>query len=416
MFELLASVPADTSGAQSAFNSLVKFLTTSPTALQVLWFMLIAVLWTGYLVLEGFDFGVGMLLPILGKSNKERRAMISSIGPWWDGNEVWLLTAGGATFAAFPEWYATLFSAAYLPLFLILVGLIIRAVAFEYRSKVNSARWHRNWDLCIIIGSWLPSILWGVAFGDLVGGVPAFVDPTQVGGSKIGYAGNFWDLLVNSGTKGYALWFGLTTCLLFLAAGAVFTALKTDGDLRARAEKLAPKLEIAATVATAICAVWLQLAFSKKGWTWIIIAIAAICLLVGCYMSIKKHFGWTFTLNAVAVAGAVALLFGGLYPNVIRASKVVMRGDALTSLGIANGQDITSTVVKAGITGLPIHAASSSPETLKIMTVVACCLVPIVLLYQIWSFWVFHHRIAADRIPDDEDQIKDHTLMGSQSK
>ena len=153
--------------------SILTRLTDNPAFFEILWFGLIALLWTGYLVLEGFDFGVGMLLPILGKKNKERRAMLTTIGPVWDGNEVWLLTAGGATFAAFPEWYATLFAAAYLPLFLILLALIVRAVAFEYRGKIDSVRWRSGWDWCIIIGSFAPAILWGVAFGDLVGGVPA---------------------------------------------------------------------------------------------------------------------------------------------------------------------------------------------------------------------------------------------------
>jgi cytochrome d ubiquinol oxidase subunit II len=190
--------------------------------LTTVWFALIAILWAGYFLLEGFDFGVGVLLPVLGRDDVSRRLMINTIGPVWDGNEVWLLVAGGATFAAFPEWYATLFSGFYLPLLLILVALILRGVAFEYRGKKDDARWRSRWDACIIGGSLVPALLWGVAFGNIVRGVKLDANHEYVGG--------FFDLL-----NPYALLGGLTTLTLFTLHGAVFLALKTDGDLRLRA-------------------------------------------------------------------------------------------------------------------------------------------------------------------------------------
>jgi cytochrome d ubiquinol oxidase subunit II len=193
------------------------------------WFLLIAVLWCGYFVLEGFDFGVGVLLPVLSKDDTDRRVMINTIGPVWDGNEVWLLVAGGATFAAFPEWYATLFSGFYLPLLVILVALIVRGVAFEFRGKVDSDRWRTNWDRCIFYGSLVPALLWGVAFGNIVRGVPLDADHE--------YTGNFFTLL-----NPYALLGGLVTLTLFTLHGAVFLALKSSGDIRARAAALAGRL------------------------------------------------------------------------------------------------------------------------------------------------------------------------------
>ncbi|MDR1799426.1 MAG: cytochrome d ubiquinol oxidase subunit II [Bifidobacteriaceae bacterium] len=320
--------PATTEGTANAVVNLLHFLTTDPTGLQILWFGLIAVLWTGYLVLEGFDFGVGMLLPILGKKDSERRAMLSTIGPLWDGNEVWVLTAGGASFAAFPAWYATLFSAAYLPLFLILLGLIARAVAFEYRGKINKASWRKLWDFCIIVGSWIPAVLWGVAFSDLVAGVPAAVDATQVGPSKILYAGDFWDLVIAH--NGFALLGGLTTASLFLATGGIFLALKTEGDLRRRAESLAPKLAIVATVLAAVWAVWLAFKFGNNPTIqWITVIVAAVALIGVVLLTLAKKFGLAFGSITVALAAAVATIFVALFPNVINASSVTVKGDAI---------------------------------------------------------------------------------------
>ena len=321
--------PLDTGTAGGALIRLLHQLTASPTTLQLLWFGLIAVLWIGYLVLEGFDFGVGMLLPILGKNDKERRAMLSSIGPFWDGNEVWLLTAGGATFAAFPEWYATLFSAAYIPLFIILLGLIVRAVAFEYRGKIDKDSWRKLWDTCIIVGSLIPSILWGAAFSILVAGVPAAVNPAQIGPSKVLFDGGFWDLIFAG--NGFALVGGVCLTLLFLTHGAIFTSLKTEGDLRERAERLSPKLAIAATVVAAIWAVWLTVQFSNNPvFTWITVAVAAIALVLVVLTTLAKKFGLSFTFMTVALLAAVVTIFGALFPNVINGSKVTVRGDLLT--------------------------------------------------------------------------------------
>src|SRR6187402_2470876 len=209
--------------------------------LAVVWFVLLAVLWTGYLVLEGFDFGVGMLIPFVGKQDKERRVALNTIGPVWDGNEVWLLTAGGATFAAFPEWYATMFSGFYIPLLIILVALIVRAVAIEYRGKIDTDVWRRRWDWVIIASAWVPSILWGVAFANLVRGVNLDADHQ--------YSGTFWDLL-----NPFALLGGVVTLVLFASHGAIFLALKTDGIVRDRAEKLAKQFGLYAIIAAGIWA------------------------------------------------------------------------------------------------------------------------------------------------------------------
>src|SRR5207342_3688796 len=213
--------------------------------LTTVWFCLIAVLWIGYFVLEGFDFGVGMLLPVLARDDTERRVLINTIGPVWDGNEVWLLVAGGATFAAFPEWYATLFSGFYLPLLLILLALIVRGVAFEYRAKGHGEQWKDRWDLAIIIGSFLPSLLWGVAFANILRGVPIDAHKEYVGG--------FFNLL-----NPYALVGGLTTLLLFLTHGAIYISLKTDGPIRERARDLARRVGIGAATVAVIFLVWTQ--------------------------------------------------------------------------------------------------------------------------------------------------------------
>src|SRR3954464_4168138 len=200
-----------------------------PTTLQVVWFGLISILWLGYFVLEGFDFGVGMLLRLVGRGRAGKHAVIHTIGPVWDGNEVWLLVAGGATFAAFPEWYATLFSGFYLPLLLILLALIARGVAFEYRAKGHGEEWKGRWDATIVIGSFIPSLLWGVAFANILRGVPIDADKEYVGG--------FFNLL-----NPYALLGGATTLLLFVTHGAIYISLKTDGDIRVRARALAVKV------------------------------------------------------------------------------------------------------------------------------------------------------------------------------
>ncbi|MDR0627220.1 MAG: cytochrome d ubiquinol oxidase subunit II, partial [Bifidobacteriaceae bacterium] len=387
-------VTEDTAGG---LVGLLHHLAQTPTAMQTLWFVLIAVLWTGYLVLEGFDFGVGMLLPFIGKKDSERRAMLSTIGPLWDGNEVWVLTAGGAMFAAFPEWYATLFSAAYLPLFLILVGLIIRAVAFEYRGKINGDGWRRLWDWCIVLGSWIPAILWGVAFANLVSGVKAAVDPAQLGSTKILYDGTFFDLVFAH--KGFLLLGGLTTAALFLAHGAIFLSLKTDGVVRQRSESLAPKLSIAATLIAAVWVVWLGFAYNGQNHptilVWIGIVVAAVALIGVVGTTWIKKFGYAFASMTVALLAAVVTIFAALFPNVINGSRVTIEGEAIAdpivgavvlgvddSDGLADLEDgvnledvVNVTFDRVAADGLPNtpspESANAEPDTQAILDAVA---------------------------------------------
>ncbi len=330
--------------------------------LAIIWFILIAVLWTGYFVLEGFDFGVAMLMEKVGKGDRGRRVALNTIGPVWDGNEVWLLTAGGATFAAFPEWYATLFSGFYLPLLVILVALIVRAVAIEYRGKIDDDAWRRRWDWVIMGSAWVPAILWGVAFANIVRGVP--IDETFT------YTGGFFNLL-----NGYALLGGATTLALFLSHGAIFLSLKTDGIVRERAEVLARRLAPIALVTAAAFALWTQLAYSGVWWTWIAVAVAAAGLAVAVSAGRAGRFGYAFTGNAVAIAFAVVLMFGSLYPDVMPSST-----NPEFSLTIQN--------------------ASSTDYTLTVMTWVAGILTPVVLLYQGWTYWVFRQRLSTESIPD----------------
>lgn len=330
----------------------------------LVWFILLAVLWTGYLVLEGFDFGVGMLIPWVGKNDKERRVALNTIGPVWDGNEVWLLTAGGATFAAFPEWYATMFSGFYMPLLLILVALIVRAVAIEYRGKINTDTWRRRWDWVLIGSAWVPSILWGVAFANLVRGVKLNENHQYIGG--------FWDLL-----NPFALLGGAVTLILFLSHGAIFLALKTAGTVHDRAVTLAKWFSAAAIVVAAAWALWAQIAYSNSTWTWGALAVAAVGLVAAWFFVGKGRLGFAFTASAVAIAAAVVLIFGSMFPDVMPAIN-----DSANSLNIRN--------------------ASSTDYTLKVMTWVAVALTPIVLMYQAWSYWVFRKRLSADHIPESQ--------------
>ncbi|MGE3287117.1 MAG: cytochrome d ubiquinol oxidase subunit II [Pseudonocardia sp.] len=325
-----------------------------------LWFVLIAVLWTGYLVLEGFDFGVGMLLPFVGHTDNDRRVAINTIGPVWDGNEVWLLVAGGATFAAFPEWYASLFSGFYLALLIILVALIVRGVAFEYRGKIDDPRWRRNWDRAIVFGSTVPALLWGVALANIVAGVPLDADHE--------FTGTLFTLL-----NPYALLGGLATLLIFALHGAVFLALKTEGDVRDRANALASRIGLAAVVVGAVFLIWTQLAHGT-GWTWIFVALAAAGLVAALVANAGGREGWAFIGTAVAILAVSVTLFGSLYPDVLPSTT-----DPANSLTVVN--------------------AASTPYTLTIMTWVALVFTPIVLIYQSWTFWVFRRRIRPTDIP-----------------
>ncbi len=330
--------------------------------LQTLWFILIAVLFTGFLFLEGFDYGVGILLPFVAKNDRERRMVINSIGPVWDGNEVWLLTAGGAMFAAFPNWYATLFSGFYLALFLILMALILRGVAFEFRSKDASPRWRALWDGAIFLGSFLPALLWGVAFGNILRGVALDASMT--------YVGSFFDLL-----NPYALLGGLVTLTLFILHGALFLDLKTGEEVRARVTQVARRvwlpvvvLAVGFVVYTAVETDILErLNVANVGG--LVLAVAG--LLAAGYLMFNRRIGLAFASTGMTIIGVVALIFGTLFPRVMP-----------SSLGPA--YDLT------------IYNASSSAYTLQVMTVIALTMVPIVLLYQAWTYWVFRKRLTAE--------------------
>ncbi|GGP34084.1 cytochrome d ubiquinol oxidase subunit II [Streptomyces abikoensis] len=328
--------------------------------LHDLWFILIAVLWTGYFFLEGFDFGVGVLTKLLARDERERRVLINTIGPVWDGNEVWLLTAGGATFAAFPPWYATLFSGFYLPLLAILVCLIIRGVAFEYRGKRDGERWKRNWEHALFWTSLLPAFLWGVAFANIVHGVK--ID------ARGEYAGNVLDLL-----NPYALLGGLVTLALFTFHGTVFVALKTLGDIRVRARALAQRLGLLTAVPALAFLVWTQ-ADSGDARSLAALLVAVVALVAALVLNRLGREGWAFTASGLTVVAAVAMLFLALFPDVMPSTL---------------NPDWSLTAADS----------SSSAYTLKVMTWVACLLTPVVLLYQGWTYWVFRKRIGVQHIP-----------------
>ncbi|WP_328408804.1 cytochrome d ubiquinol oxidase subunit II [Nocardia sp. NBC_00403] len=330
-------------------------------SLQEFWFILIGVLFTGYFVLEGFDFGVGMLMPILGKgSDARRRVVLNTIGPVWDGNEVWLLTAGGAMFAAFPEWYASLFSGFYIALLLVLVALILRICAIEYRSKIDDPKWRARCDIGIGIGSWIPALAWGWVFANVVRGVPL--------NEKKQITGSVWELL-----GPYALLGGLATGLLFALHGAVFLVLKTGGEVRDDAVRTVRLLLVPTAVVVGAFGVWTQLAYGT-GWTWIPLVLAVIGLLIAGAASFAHRDGWGFTGTTLTVAAATVLLFGSLYPNVLPST-------------ISDLFDLT------------IDNASSTPYTLKVMSWAAVIVTPVVLAYQGWTYWVFRKRITVEQIP-----------------
>ncbi|MDN5563101.1 MAG: cytochrome d ubiquinol oxidase subunit II [Luteococcus sp.] len=342
-----------------------------PTTLQMVWFGLSAVLWLGYFFLEGFDYGVGMLLPVLARDDDERRVMINTIGPVWDGNEVWLLTAGGAMFAAFPGWYASLFSGLYLPLFLVLLGLILRGIAFEYRTKRDSKEWKAGLDWCATIGSFLPSLVFGIGFANFVKGIK--VGPDQL------IAQGFWSLF-----NPFALLGGVLFVVLFLAHGAVFIALKTKGEIRTRANGFALKATLASAVLMAAFVLWQNIAWPAAETSWLGTAATAICwvfglmavayLFIAAAMVKKERDGWAFAFTGLAIAFLVIDIFAKMYGN----------------LGFISAD-----------TGLPLDmtTASSSPYTLTLMTIASGCAVPVVVGYQAWSYWVFRKRLGVGNLP-----------------
>ncbi|WP_329186686.1 cytochrome d ubiquinol oxidase subunit II [Actinacidiphila glaucinigra] len=329
--------------------------------LHDVWFVLIAVLWTGYFFLEGFDFGIGVLTRLLARDRPERRVLINTIGPVWDGNEVWLITAGGATFAAFPEWYATLFSGFYLPLLVILLCLIVRVVAFEYRAKRSSERWQTAWEQAIFWTSLLPAFLWGVAFANMVHGVA--IDESGE------FTGGVQDLL-----GPYALLGGLLTLSLFTFHGAVFAALKTLGDIRVRARRFATRAGAVTAVLAVAFLAWTQ-GDGGNAASLAAAAVAVLALLAALGANLRGREGWAFAFSGITVVAAVAMLFLVLFPDVMPSTL-----DPAWSLTVEN--------------------ASSTPYTLKIMTWCAAIAAPLVVLYQAWTYWVFRRRIGTQHIAE----------------
>jgi cytochrome d ubiquinol oxidase subunit II len=331
--------------------------------LEILWFCLICVLWTGYFVLEGFDFGVGMLLPVLGKSEADRRTMFESIGPVWDGNEVWLVVAGGATFAAFPVWYATLFSGFYLALLLILLLLIVRVLSFEWREKAESPRWLVVWTWMNTIGSVGVPLLWGIALASLLRGVPIASDQN--------FAGDFGDLF-----SGYTVLAGVALCLLFATHGAVYLTLRASGELRVRAKRAAAALGPAATIVGAGFLVWTLVVArdaNDKGLFPGLVpaAVAAVAALAAVLFVRSGREGSAFAATATMIVAVVVTLFVSLYPRVM-----------VSDPGFANS--------------LTIDNASSEDYTLTVMTVFAAVLIPVIVLYQAWTYHVFRARLGGD--------------------
>ncbi|MFI6577089.1 cytochrome d ubiquinol oxidase subunit II [Nocardiopsis sp. NPDC050513] len=331
--------------------------------LTVIWFAAIAVLWTGYFVLEGFDFGVGTLLPFMGRRDSvDRRVAINAIGPVWDANEVWLLTAVGATFAAFPAWYASMFSGFYLPILVVLAALIVRGVAFEYRGKRDSAPWRLWWDRAIFLGSAAPAFLWGLVFANVVRGVAMDADHTVTAGLP--------DLL-----NPYGLLGGLTTLSLFTLHGAVFLTLKTDGPVRVRARRAALVASSVAIPAGTAFLAWTQAAHGAP-WTLPVVVAAAAALVGGVVAARAGREGVSFALTAVTVLAVSAAVFGSLFPNVLPSTT-----DPAFSLTVSN--------------------AASAEYTLTVMTWVAVVFLPLVMLYQGWSYWVFRRRVTGAQVTGD---------------
>ena len=325
--------------------------------LNTLWFIILAILWVGFFVLEGFDFGVGMLHMLVGKTEQERALAVSTIGPWWDGNEVWLIVAGAGTFAAFPAWYATMFSALYLALLLVLAALMARGVALEYATKRDDERWRRGWRWALTIGSLLVPLLIGVGLGDLLGGLPI--------NSHHEFTGNFFDLLT-----GYGLWTGLTLLGLCLLHGATFLKLRTTGAMRERAGALARPLAWAAIALVVGFVIWTRSVAGGPDVPEPVEVLAVIAVIFAARLTVTDHDGWAFTASAIAIAASVGSIFIQLYPNVM----------------------VSSTNAAYDLT---VHNAASGAYALKVMTIVTVIFFPIVLIYQGWSFHVFRGRLKA---------------------
>ena len=324
---------------------------------EVFWFVVIAILWSGFFILEGFDFGVGMLHDVVGRTDDERRAAMETIGPLWDGNEVWLIVAGAAMFAAFPGWYATMFSGFYPALVLLLVALIVRGTSFEFRSLREGRAWRRTWDWLLSVGSLLAPFLIGVALGSLLHGVP--IDSSQE------YTGNLLDLL-----SPYALWVGATFVVVAVVHGAIFLSLKTSGELRERSRRVARWAAPLAALVVLGFAVWTQISLDRGVVPDLIPSLAVLALIAAAWLVRDGREGWAFTMTTLATAGVVVTLFIDLYPRVMVSST-----DAANSLTVQN--------------------TASSPYALKVLTVVALVFLPLVIAYQAWTYHVFRLRTGA---------------------
>lgn len=319
------------------------------------WFVLITILWAGFFVLEGFDMGVGMLHGILGRDEPGRRAVINTIGPLWDGNEVWLIVAGASMFAAFPGWYATMFSGFYLALILLLAALIVRGVSFEYRGKSPTERWRGNWSRLLSVASLLVPLLVGIALGDLLHGLPIAANQE--------YTGSFWDLL-----QPYAIMTGIALVAVCVLHGATFIALKTHGPLRDRSRKLARR--VAPVTAALVIAFIAWTHVTAHGGAFLNpVEFLAIVAVLAAWALVNGHEGWAFAATTVTIAVCIITIFVDLYPRVM----------------------VSSTNPRYSLT---VHNTASTPYSLKVMTVVALVLLPIVLAYQAWTYHVFRHRIS----------------------
>jgi cytochrome d ubiquinol oxidase subunit II len=325
--------------------------------LHTIWFIIIAVFWVGFFVLEGFDFGVGVLHVFIGRDETERRIAINTIGPWWDGNEVWLIVAGASMFAAFPGWYATMFSALYLALVLLLLALFARGVSFEYRGKRDSPRWRNGWTWALAIGSALIPVLIGVALGDLLHGLPI--------NAAHQFTGNFFSLLT-----GYGVMTGVTLLVLCLLHGATFLALRTTGDLRDRAHAAARRIGVVAIVMNIAWCIWTLVVIGGGTVPEPTQIFGVIAVIFAQRLATSQNDGWAFAASAFAIAAAVGQIFIALYPNVM----------------------VSSTRASFNLT---VNNSAAGHYPLVVMTVVAVLILPIVLLYQGWSFHVFRRRVGA---------------------
>lgn len=328
--------------------------------LPTVWFVAIAVLWTGYLFLEGFDLGVGMLMKLFARNNTDRRVLLNTIGPVWDGNEVWLLTAAGATFAAFPLWYASLFSALYLPLLIVLVALIFRAVAFEYRGKVNTVRWRTVWDWAIAVGSFTAAFGIGAALALTTTGLPLDANGDRHGGPFAWFSG-------------YAVLGGFAVVAFALVHALAFLALKTDGEVRHRARRWFVRLSPIALLPLLAWMVAVQL-LSGKPWTWILVVLGVLAAAGAWVLARNGVEGKAFGALGAFLVCATASIFGAAFPVVIPSTL-----DPAFNLTISN--------------------ASSSAYTLGLMSIVAAIGLPLVITYQAWTYWVFRRRVSAAHIP-----------------